>query len=146
MCQVIISLLSGLAGVLVGAIINIVYDNKSEERKQRQDYIKICIAEWLKFKEEVLDLLAAPSKKNNTIYRQSFSTKVELLSYIGNTNDSKRKVKDLKERIRKEDEKIFLNSKSEECLNIGSDEASKTMLIRDIHTVVDIVLTELQKL
>lgn len=144
--QVIISLVSGLIGVLIGSLIQIIYNNKNEKRKIRQDYIKLCILEWIKLKDEVSALIANPSTINNTLFRQNLLMKIDLLSYIGNTNNTNKKISTLKEQLTKEDERISLDGKAEECLNIGKDKTNKTVLIRDIHHLTDIVLKELKDL
>lgn len=146
MCQVIISLISGLAGVLIGALIQIIYDNTNEKRKTRQDYIKLCISEWIKLKDEINSLITTPAPINNTLFRQNLLMKIELLSYVGNTDETKKKISVLKEKLTKEDERISLDGKAEECLNIGKNKDNKTILIRDIHNLTDIVLKDLKKL
>lgn len=146
MCQIIISLISGLVGVIIGAVIQIIYDNANEKRKTRQDYIKLCISEWIKLKDEVKALIDAPKAINNTLFRQNLLMKIELLSYIGNTDETKKKISTLKDRLLKEDERISLDGKAEECLNVGKNKDNKTVLIRDVHTITDIVLKELKEL
>lgn len=142
--QIIIALISGLAGVIVGAVIQIITDYQLGKKIARKEYIQLCIKEWIKFGDEVNQLIISPSKNNNTIFRQNLLIKIELLSYIGNTKSTKNKVEQLKSKLKKEDENISLDNYAEECLNIGQVEENKTLLVRNIHTLVDTVLTTLK--
>ncbi|CEM62836.1 hypothetical protein DWQ65_01910 [Treponema phagedenis] len=79
---IFLSLVSGLVGAMVGAGIQIFYNNKIEKQRLLHDYKKICFAEWLHLNEELLILLREPQKENNTVFRQAIKQKTELLSFI----------------------------------------------------------------
>lgn len=144
--QILISVISGLAGVIIGAFMQILYDNACEKRKTRQDYIKLCISEWIKLKDEVDVLIKNPVSINNILFRQNLLMKIELLSYIGNTKGTIEKVSKIKDKLSDEDERMSLDGKAEECLNIGKNEDNKKILIRDIHNLTSTVLKELKEL
>ena len=129
MKEIIISLVSGLVGVLVGAIIQIVYSNCSEKRQCRNDYKKFCITEWNEQKNDLKDLIEKPHGYNNTIFRLSLQQKIENLSLLKDKNNETKILK-LQKEISEVDKKLSLGDFCEEALNVG--ENNKKKLIRSV--------------
>lgn len=144
MIPLIISLLSGLLGVIIGTIIQILYNNKLEKEKIINDYKKICVSEWLLLSKELHVLLEHPQEHNNTMFRQSILQKTSLLNFIHITSKKHEKhLSDLQEHIRKIDEALSLGNFAEESLNKGKIPINKILLTREVSSLVNFVLIEL---
>ncbi len=131
MQEVIVSLVSGLAGVLVGALIQIIYSNHSEKRQYKNEYKKFCINEWNNQKNELKNLIENPHVYNSMIFRLSLQQKIENLSFLKDKNNEK-KILELQRAISDADKRLSLGDFCEEALNIGNDELKKKKLVRSV--------------
>lgn len=129
--EVIISLVSGLVGVLVGAIIQIIYSTKSEKRQHIHEYKQMCMEEWIVLRDDLKNLLNNPHVYNNILFRISLHQKTELLSFL-KTKKNQTKILKLQKAISDEDKRLSLGDFSEEALNIGENEENKKKLIRAV--------------
>jgi|GEM_PF-1473812 len=142
----IISLLSGLIGVIIGAIIQILYNNKLEKERIINEYKKICVNEWLLLSKELHLLLEHPQNHNNTMFRQSIIQKTTLLNFIHITQRKyEKRLSTLQEYIKKTDETLSLGNFAEEALNKGKSSINKILLTREVSSLVNFVLSELSK-
>lgn len=142
----IISLLSGLIGVIIGAIIQILYDNKLEKKRIINEYKKICVNEWLLLSKELHLLLEHPQNHNNTMFRQSIIQKTTLLNFMHITQKKyEKRLSTLQEYIKKTDETLSLGNFAEEALNKGKSSINKILLTREVSSLVNFVLSELSK-
>lgn len=114
------SLISGLTGVFVGAIIQIIYEYNASKKQKREECKKDCINEWLQFRNEIKNYFENKNERNNIYFRESYMIKTVLLKSIANSKDSKHRINNLIEKLLKKDEQISLNGVAEEALQINS--------------------------
>lgn len=145
MQEVVISLVSGLVGVLVGSLIQILYSNYSEKRQYKNEYKKICINEWNEQKNELKDLIEHPHVYNNMIFSLSLRQKIENLSFL---KDNKNEIKILKlqKAISETDKDLSLGDFCEEALNVGKNENNKKKLVRSVLKLSTDVLKRIQNI
>ncbi len=145
---IIIAMLSGLIGVIVGAIIQIIYNNRLEKEKLLNDYKKICLTEWLLLNKNLTELLENPKKHNSTIFRQLIIQKKEILSFISSVNQKKYRAKilALQDLISEMDEKISLGDYEEEALNIGGIPENQKKLVREVYTLTNKVTKKISEI
>lgn len=123
----VISLISGLLGVIVGSIIQIVYENFLSKNQIRQDCKRESVAEWVNLRLEMQNLFSNFNVRNHIYFRQTFLLKIALLNNIGNTCCSKSKVKKLIEDLKNIDENMSLEGVAERafCKNSKIDDKVK---------------------
>ena len=143
--EVIISLVSGLLGVIVGAIIQIVYSNHAEKRQYKNEYKKFCINEWNEQKNELEDLIEHPHVYNNTIFSLSLKQKIENLSFLKDNKNEIRILK-LQKAISETDKALSLGDFCEEALNVGKNENNKKKLVRSVLKLSTDVLKRIQNI
>ena len=141
----VLSLVSGIIGVLVGAFIQIIYSNHSEKRQYKNDYKKFCINEWNEQKNELKNLIENPHVYNSMIFRLSLQQKIENLSFLKDKKNEK-KVLELQRAISDADKQLSLGDFCEEALNIGNDEANKKKLFRSVLELSTEVLKRISQL
>lgn len=132
--DIVISLVSGLLGVIIGAAIQIAYSNKSEKRHLIHEYKQMCLQEWIALREDLKNLLDNPHVYNHVLFRISVHQKTLLLSFL-KTKKNQTKIIKLQKTISDEDKRLSLGDFSEEALNIGKNEENKKKLVRSILTL-----------
>ena len=116
----LLSIISGSFGVFISSIIQIMYLRRIEKQHLKDDYKKICVAEWIALINQTLDLLNTPKIYNHIIFNQYIEQKVALLAYI-DKNDSVKSLVDY----------------------IKTDEKTKSKLMRAITTLVKEVIAKI---
>ena len=120
MKQWIISLASGLIGVIIGTLSQMWYTKKFEKNKLIHEYKKFCVIEWTSLTTEVQKLVEYPNPHNNTIFRQSLILKNSLLSFIPVVEKRYSKtIADLQAANMETDRELSLGDFAEEALNKG---------------------------
>lgn len=133
--QIWTALLSGLVGVIIGSVIQILYSQKIEKKRLSHDYKKICVKEWLLFVEEAQRLVDNPQLQNSIVFRQSIDIKTKLLFFISKVEKKHDKsILELSNKIYELDKNLSLESYSEEVLNIGKTE-NKNKFLREVYTI-----------
>lgn len=135
----LLSIISGSFGVFISSIIQIMYLRRIEKQHLKDDYKKICVAEWIALINQTLDLLNTPKIYNHIIFNQYIEQKVALLAYI-DKNDS---VKSLVDYIINFKDELSLGGYAETALNIKTDEKTKSKLMRAITTLVKEVIAKI---
>lgn len=132
--DIVISLVSGLLGVVIGAAIQIAYSNKSEKRHLIHEYKQMCLQEWIALREDLKNLLDNPHVYNHILFYISIHQKTILLSFL-ETKRNQTKISKLQKTISDAYKKLSLGDFSEEALNIGKNEEKKKKLVRSILTL-----------
>lgn len=145
MKEIIISLSSGLVGVIIGAIIQIIYNRQSEKRQSKNEYKKFCISEWNNQKNELKEFLENPHVYNSTIFRLSLQQKMENLSLLADKKN-KMEISEIQRKISDTDKDLSLGNFCEEALNVGKKEDNKKKLIRSVLSLSIDVLRKISKL
>lgn len=139
MQQVIITLLSGLAGVILGSITQFIYSKYFEKRRMISENIKMICENLLLFIDHTRDLLEKPKGFNNILFNLSFTEKSNLLSYLRpllNKKQNKKLDKIIKD-IDKQKELISLNKDHEEALNVGKKDSNKDKFLLELGSIVN---------
>lgn len=144
MKDLFISLISGLIGVLVGAVIQLIYDYFSNKRQIRDDYKKECISEWLSFRYEIKEYLTNFDERNNIYFRQSFLIKTDLLKSIGNSKDSIKAVEKICSDLKDKDEKISLAGTAEEAFKEGAKLQEQKIFQTEVYTIISDTIKAIQ--
>ncbi|MDE5581835.1 MAG: hypothetical protein K2I95_10510 [Treponemataceae bacterium] len=132
----IISLISGLFGVIVGSV----YENFLSKNQIRQGYKKESIDAWVNLRVDMQNLFSNFNARNHIYFRQIFLLKIVLLNNIGNTCCSKNKVKKLVENLKNIDEKMSLDGVAEMAFCKDSKNDDKINLENEIfHIIIDTV-------
>ena len=142
----VISLISGLLGVIVGSIIQIVYENFLSKNQIRQECKRESVAEWVNLRLEMQNLFSNFNVRNHIYFRQIFLLKIVLLNNIGNTCCSKNKVRKLVENLKDIDEKMSLDGVAERafCKNCRNDD--KINLENEIFQIIMDTVKQIQSI
>ena len=132
--DIVISLVSGLLGVIIGAAIQIFYSNTSEKRHLIHEYKQMCLQKWIALGEDLKNLLDNPHVYNHILFYISIHQKTILLSFL-ETKRNQTKISKLQKTISDAYKKLSLGDFSEEALNIGENEENKKKLVRSILTL-----------
>lgn len=133
------SIISGILGVVLGSIIQIRYMNKAEKQHLKDDYKKICVAEWIALMGQTMDLINDAKTYNHIIFNQYIDQKKILLSYI----EKNKKTTDLIKVIDNKKENLSLGNYAEQALNIQTSRSEKGKLMRDISVLVKEVIEKI---
>ncbi len=141
-----ISLISGLFGVIIGSIIQIIYENFLSKNQIRQDCKRESIADWVNLRLEIQKLFSNPNVRNHIYFRQIFLLKIALLNNIGNTCCSKRKVKELTAELKEIDEKISLDGVAERAFCKNSKDDEKINLENETFQIITDTVRKIQSI
>ena len=144
MKDLIISLISGLIGVLVGAVIQLIYDYFSNKRQIRDDYKKECISEWLSFRYEIKEYLTNFDERNNIYFRQSYLIKTDLLKSIGNSKGSRDAIKKICSDLKNKDEQMSLSGIAEEAFKKGAKPQEQRKFQSEMYTIISETIKAIQ--
>jgi len=136
------SVISGIVGVLLGSLIQIMYMNITEKKHLKDDYKKICVAEWITLISQTMDLVSDAKTYNHIIFNQYIDQKKMLLNYI----EKNEKTSNLIKTIDKTKEELSLGDYAEKALNIKTSNTEKRKLIRDISVLVKDVIEEIHEI
>lgn len=136
------SVISGIVGVLLGSFIQIMYMNITEKKHLKDDYKKICVAEWITLISQTMDLVSDAKTYNHIIFSQYIDQKKMLLNYI----EKNEKTSNLIKTIDKTKEELSLGDYAEKALNIKTSNTEKRKLIRDISVLVKDVIEEIHEI
>lgn len=136
------SVISGIAGVLLGSLIQIKYMNITEKKHLKDDYKKICVAEWITLISQTMDLVSDAKTYNHIIFNQYIDQKKMLLNYI----EKNEKTSSLIKTIDKTKEELSLGDYAEKALNIKTSNTEKRKLIRDISVLVKDVIEKIHEI
>ena len=126
------SIISGSLGVLIGSIIQVIYMYIAERKHLKDDYKKICVAEWIAFINQSRELINNPKNYNHIIFNQYIDQKIGLLKYIKKNKD----VKDLQTFIEEKKDALSLSDYAERALNTKSNYGEKEKLMVEVSTLV----------
>jgi len=104
----------------------------AERKHLKDDYKKICVAEWIAFINQSRDLINNPKNYNHIIFNQYIDQKIGLLKYIKKNKD----VKDLQTFIEEKKDALSLSDYAERALNTKSNYGEKEKLMVEVSTLV----------
>ena len=136
-------MLIGFLGVIIGAFLQFIYAYRAEKRLLKNDYKKLCVAEWLLLITQVSELVNEPNDFNHIIFNQYIDQKAEFIRYVAKC----KKVEKLISDINNFKDDLSLGEYAEKALNIESaTNEDKTRLMRDVTVMVNKVIKEIYKL
>jgi len=130
--------ISGIVGVLLGSVIELIYINKLEKKHLKDDYKKICVAEWIAFMNQTMELINEPKIYNHIIFNQYIDQKKLLLYYIAKN----KKTEKLIEKIEEKKDTLSLGDYAEKALNTKDNSPEKAKLMRAVAILVKDVIKE----
>lgn len=133
----------GFLGVIVGALIPLVYTYKAELRALKNDYKKLCVAEWSMLITQVSDLINNPKDYNHIIFNQYIEQKTQLIKCIEKSKSQKIDI--LIAEINKQKDALSLGNYAEKALNTKCD-IEKSMLMREVAILVNKITGEIHKI
>ncbi|MGI5066139.1 hypothetical protein [Treponema putidum] len=116
--------------------------NITEKKHLKDDYKKICVAEWITLISQTMDLVSDAKTYNHIIFNQYIDQKKMLLNYI----EKNEKTSNLIKTIDKTKEELSLGDYAEKALNIKTSNTEKRKLIRDISVLVKDVIEEIHEI
>ena len=128
----------GFLGVIVGALIPLVYTYKAELRALKNEYKKLCVAEWSMLITQVSDLINNPKD-----YNQYIEQKTQLIKCIEKSKSQKIDI--LIAEINKQKDALSLGNYAEKALNTKCD-IEKSMLMREVAILVNKITGEIHKI
>jgi len=140
------SLISGLVGVVVGAIFQYFHAVRFEREKTVNEFIKIFCTEWLKLLDQTQDLVNNPTGYNHMIFNQYCEDKANLIEYIKPLTRSEAKrtsLSGIQDMIRDRIDFFSLQEDFEAVLNLGEGTTEKqrffvtlNIFINDVHSSI----------
>lgn len=132
-------MLVGILGVIVGALLQFIYTYIAEKRALKNDYKKLCVAEWFLFITQVSELINNPKDYNHIIFSQYIEQKTVFIKYI----EKSKKTDLLILEINKKKDSLSLGDYAEKALNVENCLLEKALLMREVTILVNKVITDI---